>query len=72
MKLPPEKFIKKDQGSGPQEVSTEPKKFVLNSTEEMFAEIRDKNFNAVGPVLSRKAKLITAEFDVSVYKYLSV
>ena len=42
----------------------EQKKIVLNSGEELYAELRDKNFNAVGPVLSRKTKLLTAEFDV--------
>ena len=27
----------------------------------MYAEIRDKNFNAVGPYLSRKAKALSAQ-----------
>lgn len=58
--------MKQEAQGGPQEVPTEPKKFVLNSSEELYAELRDKNFNAVGPTLSRKAKLITAQFDVSV------
>ncbi|CAH1801545.1 unnamed protein product, partial [Owenia fusiformis] len=67
VKLPPEKFMKKDkeagESSGPQEVPTEPKKLVLNSAEELYSEIRDRNFNAVGPLLSRRAKMITAQFD---------
>ena len=46
---------------------TEPKKFILNSAEELYAELRDKNFNAVGATLSRKAKYITAQFDVSLF-----
>lgn len=39
--------------------STEKKQVMLNSKEELYAELRDKNFNAVGPVLSRLAKTIT-------------
>ena len=65
VKLPPEKFATQSKEGGPQEVGTEPKKFILNSAEELYAELRDKNFKAVGPVLSRKAKMITAQFDVS-------
>ena len=65
MRLPPEKFAKTAEGGGPQEVPTEPKKFILNSSEELYAELRDKNFNAVGPILSKKAKYISAQFDVS-------
>ena len=65
VKLPPEKFASTSKEGGPQEVPTEPKKFILNSAEELFAELRDKNFNAVGATLSKKAKLITAQFDVS-------
>ncbi|ELT89435.1 hypothetical protein CAPTEDRAFT_101629 [Capitella teleta] len=66
VKLPGEKFA--PQGKGGDEAAenittTEPKKFILNSTEELFAELRDRNFNAVGPLLSRKAKLIAAQFD---------
>lgn len=67
-KLPPEKFQtqdqKKDQPDQPQ-LPTELKKFILNSGEELYAELRDKNFNAVGPILSRRAKMLTSEFDVS-------
>lgn len=42
---------------------TEPKKLQLNSAEELYAEIRDKNFNAVGAALSKKAKIISAAFE---------
>uniref|UniRef100_A0A8C5UKT8 Vacuolar protein sorting-associated protein 33A n=3 Tax=Microcebus murinus TaxID=30608 RepID=A0A8C5UKT8_MICMU len=56
-KLPPEKFAPKKQGDG------EAKKLQLNSAEELYAEIRDKNFNAVGSVLSKKAKVISAAFE---------
>jgi hypothetical protein len=53
-------------------VPSEPKKIILNSSEELFAELRDKNFNAVGPTLSRKAKLISALFDVSTSYFLKL
>ncbi|XP_071092847.1 vacuolar protein sorting-associated protein 33A-like isoform X1 [Haliotis cracherodii] len=64
VKLPPEKFSqKKEDGSGPSDVPSEPKKIILNSGDELYADLRDKNFNAVGAIVSRKAKVITAEFD---------
>ena len=69
VKLPPDKFTPSQSSSPgssvPQEVPAEPKKIILNSSEDLFAELRDKNFNAVGPALSRKAKLISAQFDAS-------
>ena len=67
VKLPPEKFISSSSNTpGPQEVPNEAhKKFILNSGEDLYAELRDRNFNAVGPLLSKKAKMISAQFDVS-------
>ena len=65
VKLPPEKFASSSKEGAGQEIPTEPKKFILNSGEELYGELRDKNFNAVGSTLSKKAKLITAQFDVS-------
>ncbi|KAG8187464.1 hypothetical protein JTE90_009533 [Oedothorax gibbosus] len=62
IELPPEKFSKANEG-GLQEMPTEPKRLLLNSAEELFAELRDKNFNAVGPALSQKAKFLSAQFD---------
>ena len=35
----------------------------LSSAEEMYADLRDRNFNAVGPALSRRAKTVSAQFD---------
>ena len=68
VKLPPEKFAKKDDGSQQQQqdLPTEPKKIQLNSGDELFAVIRDKNFHAVGPELSRKAKSLSAQYEVSI------
>ncbi|XP_055541088.1 vacuolar protein sorting-associated protein 33A [Wyeomyia smithii] len=54
--LPAEKFT---SGEGfAIEKNTEKNQFILNSKEQLFAELRDKNFNAVGAVLSRLAKSI--------------
>jgi hypothetical protein len=64
-KLPPEKFAaQKKQGEVGKDLPTEPKKMQLNSAEELYAEIRDKNFNAIGAALSKKAKIISAAFEV--------
>ncbi|CAD7674473.1 vacuolar protein sorting-associated protein 33A [Vulpes vulpes] len=63
VKLPPEKFAPKKQGDGGKDLPTEAKKLQLNSAEELYAEIRDKNFNAVGSVLSKRAKVISAAFE---------
>ncbi|KAH9503153.1 Vacuolar protein sorting-associated protein 33A [Bulinus truncatus] len=64
VKLPPEKFISaEERKTGKEESLSELKKFILNSADELYAELRDKNFNAVGAIVSRKAKTITAEFD---------
>ena len=64
VKLPPEKF-QSGQGEESKGVPTEPKKVILNSSDVLYADLRDKNFNAVGSIVSKKAKTITAEFDVS-------
>ncbi|XP_038056680.1 vacuolar protein sorting-associated protein 33A-like [Patiria miniata] len=63
VKLPPEKFVRKNENEPQQELPTEPKKIILNSSDELFAVIRDKNFNAVGPELSRKAKILSAQYE---------
>ncbi|XP_052075554.1 vacuolar protein sorting-associated protein 33A-like isoform X1 [Mytilus californianus] len=62
VKLPPEKF-QSGQGEESKGVPTEPKKVILNSSDVLYADLRDKNFNAVGSIVSKKAKTITAEFD---------
>ncbi|KAF0313494.1 Vacuolar protein sorting-associated protein 33A [Amphibalanus amphitrite] len=61
VKLPSEKFVKQD--GGPIEMTNDRKQFLLSSAEELYADIRDKNFNAVGPALSRKAKQISAQYE---------
>ncbi|XP_062561013.1 vacuolar protein sorting-associated protein 33A [Armigeres subalbatus] len=54
--LPSEKF---NSGEGfSVERNTEKSPFILNSKEQLYSELRDKHFNAVGAVLSRLAKSI--------------
>ena len=44
----------------------ETKKVLLTSNDQLYGELRDKNFNAVGPILSQRAKTVAAKYDVSV------
>ena len=65
VKLPGERFAQdQPEGSGAtsDSISTV-KQLALNSKDELYAELRDKNFNAVGPTLSRRAKSVQSEFD---------
>jgi len=72
-KFPPERFPQTEE-KGPggiqqqqqQQQQTGPKKVVLNSSDELFYDIRDLNFSAVGIHLSRRAKQISAAFEVSI------
>ena len=62
--LPAPKEDPKNKGEPGNDKPAKPKKVILNSGENLYAEIRDMNFSAVGPVLSREAKRITAEYEV--------
>ncbi|XP_014204862.1 vacuolar protein sorting-associated protein 33A [Copidosoma floridanum] len=62
VKLPAEKFASSDE-SPTMSLEKKIQQIILNSGEEIFAEIRDKNFNGVGPVLSKKARVISSQFD---------
>ncbi|KAK9880635.1 hypothetical protein WA026_011875 [Henosepilachna vigintioctopunctata] len=44
-------------------LSEEKKQIILNSGEMLFADIRDRNFNAVGAYLSQQAKAISAQME---------
>ena len=50
-------------GTDAQSSTNSTKQFPLNSSEELYSELRDKNFNAVGPILSRKARIISAAME---------
>ncbi|EEB20262.1 vacuolar protein sorting 33A, putative [Pediculus humanus corporis] len=60
--FPSERFMKTE--NEPEVLTAIKKQIILNSNDELFADIRDKHFNAVGHVLSRKAKHISAMYDV--------
>ncbi|CAG0894704.1 unnamed protein product, partial [Darwinula stevensoni] len=57
VKIPAEKIQRAD-GKGPQEVTEGYKHYVLTSQEELYAEIRDKHFNALGPIMVQKTKFL--------------
>eukprot|EP00794_Sanderia_malayensis_P018179 gene18179-19993_t len=68
VQLPADKFPVKDNPKGsakaiPAKDQQKPRKTVLNSADTLYTEIRDINFSAVGPVLSREAKRITAQYE---------
>nr|XP_018896974.1 PREDICTED: vacuolar protein sorting-associated protein 33A [Bemisia tabaci] len=59
--LPPEKFSHSNEDQ--KDVIAGKKQIILNSADDIFAELRDKNFNAVGSTLNRRAKLISSQLD---------
>ncbi|KAJ8675690.1 hypothetical protein QAD02_011476 [Eretmocerus hayati] len=63
VKLPAEKFLSSDESPTVMSLEKKKQQIILHSGEELFAEIRDKNFNGVGPVLSKKAKVISSQLD---------
>lgn len=65
VKLPGEKFAPATTDSSTSEDSAfqETKTIHLSSSEALFAEIRDCNFSAVGPRLSRHAKSVVAQYE---------
>eukprot|EP00088_Acartia_fossae_P005844 TRINITY_DN12644_c0_g1_i2.p1 TRINITY_DN12644_c0_g1~~TRINITY_DN12644_c0_g1_i2.p1 ORF type:complete len:625 (+),score=133.75 TRINITY_DN12644_c0_g1_i2:46-1875(+) len=69
VKVPADRFGGQQQqqaGDVPQPTapsSTEMRQVPLNSSEELYQDIRWLNFNAVGPSLSRKARSISAQFQ---------
>lgn len=66
--LPPDKFPPKEdpkQKTGQADAGkSKAKKILLNSSENLYSKIRDMNFSAVGSVLSKNAKDITAGYEV--------
>ncbi|XP_037796151.1 vacuolar protein sorting-associated protein 33A-like [Penaeus monodon] len=65
VKLPGEKFAPATTDSSTSDDSAfqETKTIHLSSSEALFAEIRDCNFSAVGPRLSRHAKSVVAQYE---------
>jgi len=64
VRLPGERFAQdQPEASGATSDSMNTvKQLPLNSKDELYTELRDKNFNAVGPTLSRKAKAVSNAF----------
>lgn len=60
--FPADRFSSSDD-SNLQSGSTDKKTIILNSGEELYTEMRDKNFNAIGRVLSRRANEISKQLD---------
>ncbi|XP_075983525.1 vacuolar protein sorting-associated protein 33A [Anticarsia gemmatalis] len=59
--FPGHKFVSADDTNT--EVTERDKKHILNSNEELFAEIRDCSFTSVGAALSKKARVIKTQLD---------
>lgn len=57
--FPSENFDTEDE----KDIMSDKKQVILNSADELFAEIRDKNFLAVGAVLSKRANMIKSELE---------
>lgn len=60
--FPPDRFTKTDDKFTTVS-SAEKKSIILNSSEDLYAEIRDKNFNAIGQILTRHAKSISNQLE---------
>ncbi|CAG9559127.1 unnamed protein product [Danaus chrysippus] len=60
--FPGHKFVSPDDAR-PEVTAREKKRIILNSSEELFAELRDCNFTAVGAQLSKKARIIKTQLD---------
>lgn len=65
VKLPGEKFAaQSNSDSNPMDNTfSDIKTIQLNSSEELYSEIRDFNFSAVGPRLSHHAKAVVAQYE---------
>lgn len=65
VKLPGEKFAaQSNSDSNPMDNTfSDIKTIQLNSSEELYSEIRDFNFSAVGPRLSHHAKSVVAQYE---------
>lgn len=60
VKLPADKFGNQEEDFAE---TAQDKLLILSSADEIFTEIRDKNFFVVGQSLSRRAKQMSSQFD---------
>lgn len=67
IRLPPKKFISEEEMAGDSsrnlEPATEMKRFYLNSSEQLFAKLRDCHYLSVGPILRLSAQNLASQFD---------
>lgn len=62
--FPPEPFVSNTDDKFQAGMSSADKKsIVLNSSEDLYIELRDKNFGAIGQILSRHAKSVGSQLD---------
>lgn len=59
--FPAENFSSLDESS--MQSTSDKKTIILNSGEELYSELRDKNFNAIGQILSRRLNEISRQLD---------
>lgn len=60
--FPADRFSSSEETSLHREMSDK-KTIILNSGEELYTELRDKNFNAIGQILSRRAIEISKQIE---------
>ncbi|XP_054730384.1 vacuolar protein sorting-associated protein 33A [Anastrepha obliqua] len=65
--LPAELFTSRNEEQSPSQpqLVAEKKTIFLNSGEKLYAELRNKNFNEVGKILSRNAREISAQMNAN-------
>lgn len=60
--FPGHKFVSAEDAN-PEVTAREKKRIILNSSEELFADIRDSHFATVGAALSKKARIVKVQED---------
>ncbi|XP_055842833.1 vacuolar protein sorting-associated protein 33A isoform X2 [Episyrphus balteatus] len=63
--LPGKNFAKSNDDASHANLVPEQKVLYLNSDEKLYGELRDKNFNEVGKILSKSAKSISSQMEAS-------
>ncbi|XP_022906423.1 vacuolar protein sorting-associated protein 33A [Onthophagus taurus] len=60
--IPADKLMSNDERHM-ESLQEDKKTLILDSGDPLYADLRDKNFNGVGPYLSKRAKLISAQLE---------
>lgn len=60
--FPIENFLSAEERTS-ESLNEDKKQLILNSADRLFADLRDKNFNAVGGHLSKQAKAISSQME---------